>query len=638
MLVSGATESCTVCVVARRVGDVDGGRVVVGGRGGGGARLHRVDRPGEVGGARVFVAALVGRLDVEGVGAVRQRAVALRAAVAGRGRPAVQTAAEAGDPRGGRRIGAVEAEARRARVGRVGGRRVEHRVGGDRVHEPGEAGRARVRVLGLVDRPHREGVRALREAGVALRARAGREVGGVEAALEAVETRRGRGVRVVEAEAGRARAARIVRMAGDARVRGDRVLHRLRRRPVGGGGRGLAVARLVDGDRVEAVDAVDEVAARGGDGVVEGAGGARARVRGHLGVVRVGRALHPQLHLVQAGAARVVARRVGDVDGGRVVVGGRGGGGARLHRVDRPAEAGRGGVRVPGCVGGAHLEAVRAVRQARVVLRARAAGEGAGVELALEARAGLGRVEAEAGRTRVRQAARARVDDGVRSGRVDRPAEAGRGGVRVPGCVGGAHLEAVRAVRQARVVLRARAAGEGAGVELALEARAGLGRVEGEAGRARVGQAARARVDDGVRSGRVDRPAEAGRGGVRVPRCVGGAHLEAVRAVRQARVVLRAGAAGEGAAVELALEARAGLGRVEAEAGRTRVRQAARARVDDGVRSGRVDRPAEAGRGGVRVPGCVGGAHLEAVRAVRQARVVLRARAAGEGAGVELAL
>ena len=72
---------------------------------------------------------------------------------------------------------------------------------------------------------------------------------------------------------------------------------------------------------------------------------------------------------------------------------------------------------------------------------------------------------------------------------VDRYRRARRRGVDVAGRILGAHVEGVRAVALARHRPRARAAGEAAGVDLALERRAGaIGVGEGVAGCRIVGQ------------------------------------------------------------------------------------------------------------------------------------------------------
>src|SRR6185437_1635160 len=122
---------------------------------------------------------------------------------------------------------------------------------------------------------------------------------------------------------------------------------------------------------------------------------------------------------------------------------------------------------------------------ARVVLRRAAGSEATRVELALEGRAGLIRGEGKARAGGRRRPARPGVDRRVRGDGVDRPgARRGRGS-DVPGGVDRPHREGVRALGEARVVLRRAAGGEATRVELALEGRAGLVRGEREAGRGR---------------------------------------------------------------------------------------------------------------------------------------------------------
>src|SRR5215211_1096844 len=82
-------------------------------------------------------------------------------------------------------------------------------------------------------------------------------------------------------------------------------------------------------------------------------------------------------------------------------------------------------------------------------------------------------------------------------------------------------------------------------------------------------------------------PGAAGRGGISVARGVGGSDLEGVRTVGQETLVgntLGRGAAGEGGAVEAALEARACLRGGETETGRTAGNGARWTRVDGSVR------------------------------------------------------
>ena len=105
---------------------------------------------------------------------------------------------------------------------------------------------------------------------------------------------------------------------------------------------------------------------------------------------------------------------------------------------------------------------------------------------------------------RFRRVVGRRADGRVRRGRVHRPRELRGRGVGVAGDVGRAHLEGVAAFGEARVALRAGAAGEAAAVELALEGGAGLGRGEREGRAGRVGRVVRRRADGGVRRGLVD--------------------------------------------------------------------------------------------------------------------------------------
>src|SRR5207244_5399477 len=76
-----------------------------------------------------------------------------------------------------------------------------------------------------------------------------------------------------------------------------------------------------------------------------------------------------------------------------------------------------------------------------------------------------------------------------------------------------------------------------------------------------------------------------------------------------------AGAGGPAAAVDAAFEGRAGLGGAEAEAGCGVVRGVGGIRVDGRVGRGEVDGPGVGGRRRIRVPGSVGGAHIEGVAA-----------------------
>ena len=164
-------------------------------------------------------------------------------------------------------------------------------------------------------------------------------------------------------------------------------------------------------------------------------------------------------------------------------------------------------------------------------------------------------------------------DRRVRRRGVDRPGPGRRGRVGVVGLVGRADREGVGAVGEVGVVLRRRAGREGAAVELALEARVGLVGAEGEARVVVVGGRALGGAGGDRRLGRVvvddrgvDRPGPGRRGRVDVAGLVDRADREGVGAVGEVGVVLRRRAGREGAAVELALEARVGLVGAEGEA------------------------------------------------------------------------
>ena len=209
-----------------------------------------------------------------------------------------------------------------------------------------------------------------------------------------------------------------------------------------------------------------------------------------------------------------------------------------------------------------------ALREAGVACGA--AAEGAAVELALERRRRLGRIEREGRAGAADRAGRADQVRGVGRDRVDGPRARGGRGVLVAGGVDGADAEGVRALREPGVACGA--AAEAAAIELALERRRRLGRIERER-RAGVGDAA-ARAVQVRRVGRdgVDRPGPCRGGGVLVAGGVDGADAEGVRALREPGIAR--GAAPEPSAVELALERRRGLGRIERER-RARARHAA---------------------------------------------------------------
>ena len=129
-----------------------------------------------------------------------------------------------------------------------------------------------------------------------------------------------------------------------------------------------------------------------------------------------------------------------------------------------------------------------------------------------------------------------------------------------------------------------------------------------------------------VGRGGVDRPGEGGRAWRRCCRPASVARTSnGVRARGQPGVALRAGAARPGAAVEPAVERRAGLRRGERERALVRVGRVGRARGDRGVGRRDVDRPGERRRRRISVAGRVGGAHLDGVRAGGERGVRARA-------------
>src|SRR5260370_42443 len=85
------------------------------------------------------------------------------------------------------------------------------------------------------------------------------------------------------------------------------------------------------------------------------------------------------------------------------------------------------------------------------------------------------------------------------------------GGAAVEGGIGGAYLEAVAAVGQAAIALRARARCKGTRVELAGESAAGLGGGEAEARAAGIAASRRGGRDGRVRRRSIHRPGIAGR-------------------------------------------------------------------------------------------------------------------------------
>jgi len=269
---------------------------------------------------------------------------------------------------------------------------------------------------------------------------------------------------------------------------------------------------------------------------------------------------------------------------------------------------------------------VAAFGEARVALRARARGVAAAVDLALEGRAAFRRAEGEArvrGRRGVRRtgvdrrvgsdavdserAARGRFDEvdvvgrahANRVGAVSREARSGEGvgpvpagkACRVPGL-------APRAERAgAPVVGRALADGDlhlldaGAARAVAVGAAEAVRTAAGIPARGRVGRPGGGEGRRRGRRRRVDLPRVAGRRSVRVPRGVGRAHEERVVSVgERAGVALRARARGVAAAVDLAFEGRAALGRGKAEARARRGRRVGGIGRDRRVRSGGVVR------------------------------------------------
>src|SRR5204863_19247 len=169
---------------------------------------------------------------------------------------------------------------------------------------------------------HLEGVRAVGEAAVGVRAGAGREAGAVELALE-VSDPGTVWVGAREVEAGRARVARVARLARDRGVGRGRVDEPAE------AGRATLVAGRVLGLDVEAVRALDDrVGLRARAGVeaaavelAEEAGAALAVGEAEAGVGRVGRVAGVRVDRGRGWRARVehvVARRLGAGVVGRV--------------------------------------------------------------------------------------------------------------------------------------------------------------------------------------------------------------------------------------------------------------------------------------------------------------------------------
>ena len=172
-----------------------------------------------------------------------------------------------------------------------------------------------------------------------------------------------------------------------------------------------------------------------------------------------------------------------------------------------------------------------------------------------------------------------------------------------------------------------------AAVDAALEARAGLGRAEVECRRRVTRRIARVGVDRRVGRRQVDRPGVARGGGVGVAGVSVARTSKVWLPAPSAASVLGRGAGRPAAAVDAALEGRAGLGGAEREGGGGVVGRVVRRRVDRGVRCGEVDRPGVARGGGVGVAGRVGGADVEGVAAGAEG-----GQGVGRGAGAQLPL
>src|SRR5204863_8387011 len=128
-------------------------------------RRSRVDRPAAGGRGRIGVAGRVGRLDREGVRAVRKSGVRLRRAASGQGHP-VERAREG-------RAGLRRAEGEGGGGGgRIRGRRGDRRIGRNRVHPP-RVGNGAARVRGGGRGRNAESVLAVRKPRIGLRRRAG---------------------------------------------------------------------------------------------------------------------------------------------------------------------------------------------------------------------------------------------------------------------------------------------------------------------------------------------------------------------------------------------------------------------------------------------------------------------------------
>ena len=255
---------------------------------------------------------------------------------------------------------------------------------------------------------------------------------------------------------------------------------------------------------------------------------------------------------------------------------------------------------LPAGVGRAHREGVRAVGEARERAAARCRRcRARRRRAALEGRAGLGRGEREASRGLVRvERRRARVDRRVGRGRC-RPSSVrvGRGGVGVAGGVGRAHRKVWAPSREAGVARAARCTRPQAPAS-SLHSKVAPGSAERE-GEASPSSRRPCRSGPSRSSSRARR--------CRPSRCAGrrGSALPAASIARTRNVcapcarpvsVRAARCTASGAAVELALERRAGLGGAERERCGGRAGRPARPGGDRGV-----------GRGGVHRPGALGG-------------------------------
>ncbi len=192
--------------------------------------------------------------------------------------------------------------------------------------------------------------------------------------------------------------------------------------------------------------------------------------------------------------------------------------------------------------------------------------------------------------------------------------------------------------RQPGVRLWAGAGAETTAIQLALK-----GRTSFVAGEAETGISAIARIgwligDGGVRRYGVNGPVVAGRRWVTYCRRHLGPYLKGVGAVGQTGVRLRAGAAAETTAIQLALKGRTSFVAGEAETGISAIARIGRLIRDGGVRRYGVNGPVVAGRRRVSVAGAILSPYLKGVGAVGQAGVRLRAGAGTETTAIQLAL